>query len=401
MEARRPGVSSQALWLLTSSGFAQLISAAMYALAARAAGPAEFGAIVSILALALTAATLFDFGTNLFWVRELANGTLSTRAVSARATGKLMIGGLVAGSVWPIVLVTTGTDWWIAAPFGFAVVVSQLALVPLRGLALGHRVALVTIVDRSVAAVVFSILLAAGAGGPDALWISLLCGLIAGAVFAYGVTPGGARLTAIPPLIPWAGAGSFGATSAAVGLQSLDVPILAAVSGVDASGVYGAVNRWTQPMGLLSTAFVNAALPFMSRAKGAHAAFHTIRRSLWLIGAAMAACVLVILIAEPVVMFVLGPQYSSAVAVLRLLAVSTLIAVVNQPAIAFLQARRLERAAATIVGSSVAVQLILVAVLGSRYGAEGAAVALIAAQSMILAAILCFGIVTTRRGRSE
>jgi O-antigen/teichoic acid export membrane protein len=385
------GLGRQATFLAASTAVAQILTALIYLFAARVSGPTAFGQVVTAIAIATSAVGVLDFGTNSLWIRETAKGALTTHDLARRALAKILI-ALVVFSVGGAVLHAVAPNpWlWTAAPIGMFLLVSQTAQVPLRAHSRIGVVALSLIVDRLVGMVVLFAGMLLGADGAASLWLALVCGSIGGTLLLVSQMPGRRRLLVAPELTghPWRGSGFYGLSSVAVTSQALDLAIMSAVAGPTAAGIYGAVNRWTQPMQLAVSAFASAAVPVVARAQSWSTAWPQVRKALWLPVAAVVACVVVIMGAPLFVDVLVGDAYAESATVLRILAVGTLFAIGNQPLAVFLQSLGRDKAVSFITLPVVAVQLLLVAVLASVYGAMGAALAFVAVQASMFLLLL-------------
>jgi len=373
--------------LAATTGLAQLILAVIYVVTARSTNPSEYGLAVAAIAAGTSAVGLLDFGTNSYWIREIAQSRISVGVLSQRLTGKIVVAG-VASVLWVVVSATFlgGSKLWVAGPVGLAIMTNQALQVPLRGLARNDLVALNVLSDKVAAGLFFIILGMVNVEPVDRLWICLVVGSCCAAALGWLWTPRDRRPTFSMTVRanPWTGAGHYGLSTLATGAQAYDLPILGVVGGAYAAGVYGAVNRWTQPMGLLSGAFVSAGLPFMASATSFRAGLAVVRRGLWLPAAAIAICIVVVCVAPTFVSIILGTEYGAAASVLQTLALATILGIVNQPLFVFLQARRHEKSVAWLMIAGVVVQLTLVVTLGSTMGALGAAIAIATLQTILL-----------------
>ncbi|MFE9956945.1 lipopolysaccharide biosynthesis protein [Micromonospora sp. NPDC005299] len=381
-------VGAQAVMLAFASGLAQLLVAGVYILAARGTAPADFGVVVTSVAIGTAGAGLLDLGTNAFWMRELSRNAIAPSDLGARVRTKLAVGALVAAS-WGITVAWFQPTLSIAGAILFAVAASQTMLVPLRATKRGGTVALLLVLERLVAVAVFALLTLSGASTQLSLWISLAVGSISMAVVAYSIQARHSRLrlTGRGFANPWRGTRHYGLSSLALSAQQFDLPILGAVAGATAAGIYGGVNRWTQPMGLLATAFSSAAAPFVAGATDWKSARQHVMRAAWVLALGIAACCVIILVAPKVVEMLLGQEYAGSAPVLRWLAAGTVLTTLNQPLASFLQSRAHEDMVAYVLVGSVAMQLCLVVALGSTMGAEGAAVAYCVLQLGVFASL--------------
>ena len=397
----RAGVASQALALAAATGAAQLLTAVLYILAARGSSPAHFGEAVTAIAIATAGAGFLDFGTNNYWVRELARGTNSIAVLGSRARGKIAISS-AAALIWVITtaLLFPGNLIVFAGLLAALTLATQTAQVPLRAQRRGHLASISVISERLAASVIF-IALAYGLHLEPALalCISLSCAPAVSATLTMFLTPNEARRAWVngPITLPWRGAHFYGLTTLAISAQALDVALLSAVGGAKATGIYGGVSRWTQPMGLLAAAFASASAPFVAHSGSIHAAWAHIRRAVWMPLAGIAVCALVVAFAPMLVPLLLGQSYADSVVVLQILAVAAALSVVCQPLLSGLQALGHDRQTATVMASAVALQLAFIATTGRYLGAMSAAWASCGAQALIFALLLTLLVVIRRQ----
>jgi O-antigen/teichoic acid export membrane protein len=385
------GLGRQAAVLAGATGVAQIGTAVIYLLAARASGPEAFGYAVTAVAIATSAVGFIDFGTNSLWLREAARGELSPTEMVERAFGKLLIAAavFVIGGVLLFFLVPA-PGIWTAAPIGLFLLLSQTAQVPLRASSRMMTIATSLMVDRAVGLAVLGMGMSAGADGAAVLWVALIAGSTASTALLVAKMPHRGTLSGTRTFsrTPWMGSGFYGLSNVAVTAQALDVAIMSAVAGPSAAGVYGAVNRWTQPMALAVTAFAASAVPVVARARSWSVAWPQLKKALWLPLAAMIACLVVFLAAPFFVHVLVGDAYADSADVLRVLAVGTLFAIVNQPLAVFQQSLGRDRPVSFVTMFSVVVQLGLVAVLAGLHGPVGAAWAFVVAQASICVLLL-------------
>jgi len=380
-------IGSQAIVLAAATGVAQVIVAVMYIVAARIAGPADYGLTIAAIAVGTALVGYADFGTNSLWVRDLANGGLDVRALSSRARGKLLV-ATVGGLVLLVgLLFTPFAYYWIAVPILLSQLLRQTSVVPLRAAAQSGRVALVAVAERVLGLVVLVGLFAVGVAAESALWMALTAGSLFASGLARRLTPPSLRFAIGPrlrPSSPYVGARHYGLFTIGVSSQSLDLALLSGVGGAAAAGLYGAVNRWTQPMGLLANAFSTAAIPFVAKSPDTRAALRAVSRGAWLLGLAIAACVIVFFSAPWIVPILVGNQYVGAVSVLQILALGTIPGILNQPLATFLQAIGRDRVVSFVVMGSVVLQLGLILLLAGPFGALGAAGSMLIVQTTLL-----------------
>lgn len=389
--AGRRGIGSQAILLVGATIITQLITAGVYISAARVSSPTEYGPLIAALALGTTAVSFFDLGTNSLWVRETAKVAMSPGVLGARTFSKLLFAGSVA-AIWVFfsLMFFPESYFWVAGPIAFAILASQTMQVALRGQAMIERVALAIIIDRVVVVAVLSVLVMLGFHPIGILWIALCLGPIVSAFCGYFFTPmlWRPRLPSWKPVNPWKGSRYYGLSAISVGSQSLDLTIMNAVGGPAAAGLFGAVNRWTQPMGLLSNAFSSASVPYVAKSKSWDESWSHARKAAWLLVLAVIACLVVAIAAPTMVSILIGEEYFGATPVLQLLALGTIPAIFNQPLYVFLQAMRFDRVVSFVISGAVILQLAAVALLATKFGAVGAAMAFVFVQSLIFVLLL-------------
>ena len=398
VERSSHSVGVQAIALAVGGGLAQVVVALLYVLAARDAGPAEYGVIAAAIALGSGLIGFIDFGSNSLLGRELAAARLDPADYANRAATKLAIAAGVAAA-GAVVFAFLSPANLVACLVGPAILTLQTLLVPLRAAKRGVLVAVIGLVERGAAAIVFGVLVAASISATVALWVSLTAGTAIAAVVALWATPRASRFTSARRFAnPWRGSFFYGVSGLAASGQQLDLPVLSAVAGVTASGIYAGVNRWTQPMGLLASSFSSAAIPFIASAPDWRSTFRVAARAGWLLLAAIAVCILMAVFAPIIVPWLLGHSFADSAVVLQILAVGTIPAILNQPMYAALQARGLDRVAALIYLAAVVAQLGLIVILGVGLGALGAAIAFCVLQGAMLVA---FALAMVRAYRAE
>jgi O-antigen/teichoic acid export membrane protein len=383
----RRGVGAQAILLAGSTGIAQVVTALLYVLAARSGSPSDLGHVVAAIALGTSLVGFADFGTNGLWVRELARGRSNRALMASRLYSKLLIAGILASLLgvfsW---LLFPDTTYWMAAPVGFALLANQTMQVPLRGMARAELVSFSILADRMIAGVVMAVAISVGAQAYSSLWLALTIGSLGAAAMGWFLTPKGLRLRPriALRLNPWKDAGYYGLSTLAISAQSLDLTILAFAGGPTAAGLYGAVNRWTQPIGLLVSAFSSASAPFVARSSTWHDAWQHVKKGIWLLGIAIIGCLVIAIFAPAIVGIVIGDAYQDSAIVLRILALSVIPAIANQPLSVFLQSMGYDRPVAFVTMGTVILQLIAVAITSPLYGATGAAAGVGVVQVIIL-----------------
>ena len=382
------GLGGQAAAVAIASAVSQAVIAVTYLAAARGAGPSVFGLVVTGIAIGIVTAGVIDFGTNSFWVRELSSGGVSVPTVVSRILSKCGV-AIVAGLVLLVVLRSANSEsLWVAGPVCIATVINQASVVFLRANRRGKSLAATILIDRLSVTLCFGGLTLLALNPTDALWIALTVGPLVGAIVATLMSKADWReLPRAQLLSPWTGAKSFGVSGLAVSAQALDLPLLASVGGAHAAGVYGSVNRWTQPMTLLAASFSVTAAPFIARARTIRSAWVEVRTALWMPAIAFAAAIAASVFAEPIVSTLLGSEYESAAPVLRILSLASALSVVSQPLAVAMQSLGREKLVARVLTIAVVVQLIGVLVLGGVLGATAASAMALSAQFIIVLAL--------------
>jgi O-antigen/teichoic acid export membrane protein len=259
-------------------------------------------------------------------------------------------------------------------------------------------VAITILTERVVGAIIMGALVVLGTPTSFALWVALATGSILAAVTAWQLAPPAARagFRLRRWTNPWAGSGYYGLYSLSTSAQSLDLAVMSAMGGPAVAGIYGAVNRWTQPMGLLVGAFSSASAPFIARSASWKDAWQQVRTASLLPLAAIFTCIAVVFLSPYIVDLLIGPKYQGSVPVLQILAIATIPGIINQPLSVFLQAMGRDRIVALIMSVNVVVALTLIGVLSARFGAVGAAVAALVTQTMVALALIFFAIKARR-----
>lgn len=384
---RERSLGRQAIAIAGASGIAQLVNALIFIRVARVTSPANFGAVVAIISASSALAGALDFGSNTHWTREIASKRMSIEEYRKRLVGKLFIVLLIV-LVVTIGIVLFGGDrrYLMGPPVALAIVFEQAAIVRLSAAAQGQRVAFAMLFDKVIVATAMATVVVSHRVVVDWLWLCLTLGSIAGGSLAIMLARRGRerQWLALSRGNPWRGARSYGIFGLAVSVQGMDLALMSSLGGPYVAGVYGAVNRWTQPMSLLSASFSSASIPFVARANSSRAAIAALRKAIWLPMMSIIGCIVVAASAGPLVETLLGRLYADATEVLRLLAIAALFSVLNQPLVAFLQARRHESRVTWAMLSVLPVQFGLLVVLVPRLGAVGAGVASVAAQTALL-----------------
>jgi O-antigen/teichoic acid export membrane protein len=279
---------------------------------------------------------------------------------------------------------------WTAGLLGLATLVGQSAQVPLRGAALGHIASAVVIIDRLTAVALYAVLTIFAISATHALIVALIAGPMVSALAASRLTPQrlAPQYRRFRFTWPWKRARHFGVSTTFLSLQGMDVVILASTAGAAGAGIYGAVNKWIQPVSILAGAFASASAPFIARVSHVRDAWPILKRAAWMPLLAMLVAAALALSAPWLVNLMLGPTYSAGAPVLQVLAFAAIPSVANQPLLVALQSLGRDRAVAVVLVSAVTSQLALVAALAPSMGALACAIAVLMAQILQLVAFL-------------
>lgn len=382
--------SGQAIVLAASTVIAQVLLAVTFILAARSTAPADFGVIAAGIAAGTFMCGVIDFGGHAYWLRRYAKHPLETHAGPAVLSQKILLASLLALAIAVLGVTTSfaiSKYWWFGL-YGVCLLSEQASQVSLRAEMAVGKVALASLLSRTTALAGYGVSVLAGAP-LDGLWVALCIGSLVGGCFANYSSLASHRLRfRMRRLNPWAEGPSFGIASIATAARNLDLPILTAVAGPTSAGVYAAVNRWTQPMSILPNSVSSMLIPHVARASSWREVVAHARRVSWMLFSTALLCVAVGISADWLVLILIGAQYEDAGAVLRILALGSLVAVVNQPLYSVLLTVGAHRVVSAITVAGTVAQLALVVGLGLQFGAIGAAWSFALTQVLLLLAYL-------------
>lgn len=177
---------------------------------------------------------------------------------------------------------------------------------------------------------------------------------------------------------------AFGLVKAGYG--RVDTVVLAVVAGGAAAGYYSAAYRLLGPFDLIGTAFVTVYFSRVSEYSSDRERWLRVRRRSTIVLASIAvAGTAVLFVAAPVVIDLFyGPTFESSVGPARILLLSIVPWSLYWLRAADLASVHLEGRATVALGIGLIVDLLLVAAVGRRYGAAGAAWAWLASESVML-----------------
>lgn len=392
-----------AIVLSGSLGVGQLLVAVAYAIAARALGIETFGGIVALIALASVLAGVLDYGLAAYLLRELAAQRMDGSDARLRLFRRMALvgcGAVLTCTIAGLAELNTAPAFEATATVASLVVAtmcmqSAQVILRARGRMLGVAVAL--LVDRIVltglvvCASILEVSMTIGLPGAviaglvvDALLCVTLSRQWSWRVFRNAMSTMGSPRKWFRS---WSGTSSFGAAAMLGALQQVDVTFLALVAGPRASGEYGAVSRWTNPMTLPSSAVTQTEAANAAESARTIDALRSVAGHWWIFAGSVLAAVSVALFARPIAEAVLGREYSSSSSVLAVLALAIIPTVFAQPLAMVLQSRGEDKFVARLLAGGLVVRLALVVALAATLGALAAAAAVAAQQVVILVSL--------------
>lgn len=340
----------------------------------------EFGAFVTLYAIAVGLAILLDFGSNQRMTRDVAVDPACESF--ARWLGRRTLLQAPIAAIFTVLATLYFADRlgaltaFLLSSQTILIGVSEGLVAIVRGavnpalaawfIALGNLVVFGTAILATPA-----LLPQVAAAGFVASWI--LTSLAASAAILLFV-PRSVPVKA--PRNPWHGSGGFGLAQASWALQILYVPVIGLALGPAAGGLVGAVARWLQPVVLLPTAYAAQVFPSLSAAHS----WSEAERRMWqfprvvFLAAALAGTVFVL--APTVVELLLGPEYRQAAGILRWYAIAALPVIVAIPIATLIQARRGETYVAKVALVSVSLSLLALGPLAHLWGPVAAPIVL-------------------------
>jgi O-antigen/teichoic acid export membrane protein len=388
---------------------------ALYAFMARAVAQADFGDFTSAASLAVLV-TMAAFGMDYTITRLVARGEAEAgEAFWSSLVLKLAFGGLAVAGIAAVAAVGAYHPQVLQATLliGFAVVVdlvTQSVQAVFRGIEDGHPVAVGLLVQRWVLAILGIGLLA---GGQSV--VAVAAGWLIASAAALGYSAWRLRTAgvALPRRIGVPGMRRILVDSLGLGLSAvfggalsrLDIVLLGLLKASTAVALYGAAYRLFESTLFLTTAFVLASFPAMSRL--GRDTSPTIGTAL---GQATKAVVLLTapiamtfaLFAEPLVTTVYGNGFHGAAAPLRLLAPAIVLTSIFSVLCFTLAAQRRQWSIAGAMIAATAVNVGLNLLLVPGLAERGAALAmtlslLLGDAALLVAAVRAAGRIPTVR----
>lgn len=378
--------ASPAVSLAAATVCAQLVLAAELVVATHNMPVSRFSEVALAISLGMVGALVFDFGSNLYSVRELASGSTSEKCYAERLFCKLSIAVTLSGAgiflcrvLGPNAILVGGLALF------FAQVAVQAIAVPFRAKDMASTPAWFGVASRS-GGLVFLLTVDAVAQSPHAVLATLVCQDLLALVgtAAEGGRRGLLRGTRPAWRNPWAGSCRYGVASLGVGMAQLDIVVLGAAGGASAAGVYGAVNRWIQPFNMLAASVAITITPSVAKYPTWTRLWQVIRSHRLLLVTASIGGVGVAVSSHGLVNVLLGDGYEEAAWPLSLLGLGAAFAVWSQPLAASMQALGREGLVSWLLPSVNAARLILIAVSADVLSASAAAGAYLVSQAVIL-----------------
>jgi len=393
--APRPrGVRGQFLGILAARALGSLLQAVALVVLARSVPAAEFGFVNVVIAVVGIVLVATGLGLSLFVPFARARGEADALAAALRLNTTTNV--LSALVLVPAVAVWAASS---GAPAGAVLIGASLALERNVDTLLGVPVAdgdakvsaLSMLVRRTVALAVFLPGLTLGA---DPVW-AFSSGLVVGALAAQlhvrravrGL-PGDARAVPVRTVVgrSW----PFLAANLTGQARTLDVSVVALVLGAAHAGLYAAAVKLVQPLLLVPQSLAAVVMPHATRLEPAAARRLGARLAVMFL-ACLVPAVPVVLLAEDVVVLVMGPGYAGAgpalgwaLAGLPFLALSASLG-------AILQGQGRERLVA-VVGAGLAVAMFPAIVAGALLGGIGGAAAGLGATFAVRSGVLAWAL---------
>lgn len=160
--------------------------------------------------------------------------------------------------------------------------------------------------------------------------------------------------------------------------------LLAYLAGDQTLGWYSAAARITDAARQLPGAFFVAILPALSALNRREQLTRSLKFSQWgLLAFGMIAALVIIWLARPLINLIYGPGFEPAIAILQVSAMTLIPTLQNSLLTIFLYSRGDERFVNLLIAASIVINLSLCLALIPRLGGLGAALALLAADSLL------------------
>ena len=388
--SRPRGVRGQFAGILVSRGLGSVLQAVALIVLARSVTPAEFGLVNVVIAVVGITLVASGLGLSLFVPFARARGEADAVAAALRlntwanlASAFVLVPGI---AVWAA---ATG------APWGAVLIGASLALERNVDTILGvpiadgdAKVAAASMLARRTVAL--AVFLPALAVGGEPVW-SFTAGMLAGALVAQvhvrravRALPGDAR--ALRPRAVVGRAWPFLASNLTGQARTLDVTVVAAALGAGGAGLYAAAAKLVQPLLLVPQSLAAVVMPHSTRLAPDAARRLGLRLTVLFLACLMPA-VPIIVWAEQIVVFVMGPTFAGAGSALAWALVGLPFVALSAPLGALLQGQGRARFVA-INGAIFAVVMFPAIALGAQLGGIGGAAAGLGASFAARSAVL-------------
>ena len=173
------------------------------------------------------------------------------------------------------------------------------------------------------------------------------------------------------------------------GYQRIDALVVLVVTSASVAGIYASAYRMLSPFMLVATGFGTVFLSRLSSTREVDAGWHRVRRrGTRMFAATVLPLALIVFLAMPqLVNWFYGPQFSSAITPGRILVLSIIPYAFYLPNVHALNAAGQERHLLGVLATSVALEVVLMAVLSHAYGAVGAAWAWLLTELLVLTGV--------------
>jgi len=385
---------SQFSWILAGRIIAAALQAATVAILARLLGPQQFGVLAVVLGVIIWLQAVADLGMAKLVVRERAAGNSADLVagglwINSRSTlilsivlGLAFIGGGLAFDeslflMLPLAVSAAGeknADTWLGVAIADGDThLNSLNLVGRRTIALTGFLTLNSLDISPMLSYSSAVAVAAITSVIFARRHVSKLEISARASFAETIS------TARP----------FWMNTLAVQLRNLDAMVVGVVANASAVGYYATASKLSGPLNMLPTSLSVVILPHAARTR--RESLSSIVKIVFLAGSLVGLIYLSLVFIIPwLIPTVLGHAYIPAIVPLQIVLVGLIFAAFSSLFGAVLQGRGLPREVATIAVCATIYLMVALAVLGSIFGAVGAALALAssyAVDSLALGAV--------------
>ncbi|MBN2247174.1 MAG: flippase [Coriobacteriia bacterium] len=368
--------------LALGEGAARALGVVVYVVIARALGVEGFGVFSFAMGTALLASVVIDMGQNPHLGRTVSRGGADESHVFARVTvNKLLSGTVIVMAVFAGMTLfdlpeTTVYATVLMIVWGMVLTVLDGMRALLRALGRMGADSLINALESTgrLVAVLISAWLGAGVVG---FTVAFVAEITVAVVLVTALISRSVRL--LPTAAEWAANASFAKEAVGLGLVNiassgfyrLDQVFVLPLAGEAASGLYGAAARVVFTATVVSTLITQAAYPALVRASSDDAAFRAeMRRALALaVGAAALISVSIMVLAEPILSLLYGPEYLEAAVVMRVLSGVILFNAVTAVSMHSASAQHRERLVLPRILTLTILTVIANVLLIPRYGA--------------------------------